>query len=133
MLAARPASLTIANRSREKALQLAEDFSDLGIIRGHGLDEFGTDSYDIIINGTSASLSGELPSLPASLINENTFCYDMMYANEPTAFMRWARQLGAKHVVDGKGMLVEQAAESFRIWRGCEPETAPVIEALGRL
>jgi len=133
LLAGKPASLTIANRTREKALQLAEDFSDLGNIRGCGLDEFGTDSYDIIINGTSASLSGELPSLPATLVNENTFCYDMMYANEPTAFMRWAQQLGAKRVVDGKGMLVEQAAESFRIWRGCEPETAPVIEALAKL
>jgi shikimate dehydrogenase len=133
LLAGKPASLTIANRTREKALQLADDFSDLGNIEGCGLDEFGTDSYDIIINGTSASLSGDLPSLPASLINENTFCYDMMYANEPTAFMRWAQQQGAKRVVDGKGMLVEQAAESFRIWRGCEPETAPVIEALARL
>jgi shikimate dehydrogenase len=133
LLAARPASLTIANRTREKALQLAEDFSDLGNIAGCGLDEFGTDSYDIIINGTSASLSGELPSLPATLIKENTFCYDMMYANEPTPFMRWAQQHAAKHVADGKGMLVEQAAESFRIWRGCEPETAPVIEALGKL
>jgi shikimate dehydrogenase len=133
LLAGKPASLTIANRTREKALQLAEDFADLGNIRGCGLDEFGTDSYDIIINGTSASLSGELPSLPANLVNENTFCYDMMYANEPTAFMRWAQQQGAKRVVDGKGMLVEQAAESFRIWRGCEPETASVIEALARL
>ncbi len=133
LLAGKPASLTIANRTREKALQLAEDFADLGNIRGCGLDDFGTNSYDIIINGTSASLSGELPSLPASLVSENTFCYDMMYANEPTAFMRWAQQQGAKRVVDGKGMLVEQAAESFRIWRGCEPETAPVIEALARL
>jgi shikimate dehydrogenase len=133
LLAGKPASLTIANRTREKALQLADDFSDLGNISGCGLDEFGADSYDIIINGTSASLSGELPALPATLINENTFCYDMMYASEPTPFMRWARQQGAKHVVDGTGMLVEQAAESFRIWRGCEPETAPVIEALTRL
>jgi len=133
LLAGKPASLTIANRTREKALQLAEDFSDLGNIRGCGLDGFGPDSYDIIINGTSASLSGELPSLPATLIKENTFCYDMMYASEPTPFMRWAQQQGAKRVVDGKGMLVEQAAESFRIWRGCEPETAPVIEALASL
>lgn len=133
LLSSKPASLTIANRTKEKALQLAENFSDLGNIRGCGLDEFGTDSYDIIINGTSASLSGELPALPSTLINENTFCYDMMYATEPTPFMRWAQQQGAKRVVDGKGMLVEQAAESFRIWRGCEPETAPVIEALGKL
>ena len=133
LLACKPARLTIANRTREKALQLADDFSDLGNIRGCGLDEFGPDSYDIIINATSASLSGELPSLPASLIDQATFCYDMMYAAEPTPFMRWASQHGAQHVVDGKGMLVEQAAESFRLWRGCEPDTAPVIEALRRL
>jgi shikimate dehydrogenase len=133
LLSRKPASLTIANRTKEKALQLAEDFSDLGNIKGCGLDEFGADSYDIIINGTSASLSGERLSLPATLINENTFCYDMMYAAEPTPFMHWARQQGAKQIVDGKGMLVEQAAESFRLWRGCQPETAAVIEALRKL
>lgn len=126
----RPASLTIANRTREKALQLAQDFSDLGDIRGCGLDEFGSDSYDIIINGTSASLSGELPPLPSSLIRDDTFCYDMMYAAEPTPFMQWARQHGARNVADGKGMLVEQAAESFRLWRGCMPDTAAVIAEL---
>ena len=132
LLAARPASLTIANRTREKALQLAQDFADVGPVSGCGLDEFGSKAYDVIINGTSASLSGELPPLPGTLINKNTFCYDMMYARTATPFMRWASQHGAKQVVDGKGMLVEQAAESFRIWRGCEPETAPVIEALNK-
>ena len=133
LLNCKPACLIIANRTKEKALQLAEDFSELGNIKGCGLDEFGADSYDIIINGTSASLSGELPALPATLINENTFCYDMMYATKPTPFMNWAQQHGAIQAVDGKGMLVEQAAESFRIWRGCEPETASVIEALSKL
>jgi len=133
LLAHKPASLTIANRTRDKALQLADDFSDLGNISGCGLDEFGTDSYDIIINGTSASLGGELPALPATLISEHTFCYDMMYAAEDTPFMRWAKLNGAKQVADGKGMLVEQAAESFRLWRGCTPDTAPVIEALSKL
>ena len=133
LLATRPASLTIANRTREKALQLAHDFADLGNISGCGLDEFDDKAYDVIINGTSASLSGELPSLPESLIHARTFCYDMMYATEATPFMRWARLHGAEQVVDGKGMLVEQAAESFRLWRGCEPDTAPVIEALKQL
>lgn len=133
LLEQRPASLTIANRTREKAVQLADDFSDLGTIRGCGLDEFGEGSFDLIINGTSASLVGELPPLPASLIGKHTFCYDMMYASEATPFMQWASQHGAERVADGKGMLVEQAAESFRIWRGCKPETAPVIEALSEL
>ena len=133
LLAGKPAALTIANRTKDKAQQLARDFSDLGNINACGLDEFGSSGYDIIINGTSASLSGKLPALPATLITESTFCYDMMYATKPTPFMHWARQHGAKHVVDGKGMLVEQAAESFRLWRGCEPETTPVIEALSKL
>lgn len=133
LLQNKPALLMIANRTRDKALQLAQDFSDLGNIRGCGLDEFGTEVYDLIINGTSASLSGELPPLPATLIMADTVCYDMMYATEPTPFMRWAEQHGARKVVDGKGMLVEQAAESFRIWRGCEPDTAAVIEALKNL
>ena len=130
LLAAGPASLTIANRTRDRALQLAQDFAELGNVIGCGLDEFDDKAYDVIINGTSASLSGELPSLPATLIHENTFCYDMMYATEATPFMRWAQQHGAKRVVDGKGMLVEQAAESFRIWRGCKPDTAAIIKAL---
>jgi shikimate dehydrogenase len=133
LLAAEPASLTIANRTKQKAVQLAQDFADLGTLRGCGLDEFGDDSFDVIINGTSASLSGDLPALPESLIHENTFCYDMMYATEATPFMRWALQHGAATVTDGKGMLVEQAAESFRIWRGRRPDTAPVIEALSKL
>jgi shikimate dehydrogenase len=133
LLESKPALLMIANRTREKALQLAEDFSSLGNVRGCGLDEFGAAAYDIIINGTSASLGGELPALPATLVTEDTFCYDMMYSTEPTPFMRWAQQHGARQAVDGKGMLVEQAAESFRIWRGCEPDTKPVIEALEKL
>ncbi len=133
LLEHRPARLTIANRTREKALQLAEDFGALGNVRGCGLDEFGTGAYDIIINGTSASLGGELPDLPSTLVGETTFCYDMMYASQPTPFMDWALQHGARRVTDGKGMLVEQAAESFRLWRGCEPDTAPVIEALEQL
>ena len=130
ILSHEPASLTIANRTREKAVQLADDFSDLGNIRGCGLDEFGEQCYDIIINGTSASLGGEMPDLPDTIVSDITFCYDMMYAKEPTPFMQWAKNKGALKVVDGIGMLVEQAAESFRIWRGCEPDTAPVIEAL---
>ncbi len=133
LLESKPALLMIANRTREKALQLAEDFSDLGSVRGCGLDEFGADTFDIIINGTSASLSGDLPALPATLISADTFCYDMMYATEPTPFMCWAQQHGARQAVDGKGMLVEQAAESFRIWRGCKPDTGAVIEALEKL
>lgn len=125
-----PANIFIANRTKEKALQLADDFSDLGNIQGMGLDELGNINADIIINGTSASLKGELPPLPDTLINETTFCYDMMYSDKPTLFMRWATDNGAKKASDGLGMLVEQAAESFSIWHGINPETKTVIQSV---
>ncbi len=130
ILGHKPASLTIANRTRDKALQLAVEFSNLGEIKGCGLDELGDECYDIIINGTSASLGGEMPDLPDIITTDVTFCYDMMYTREPTPFMRWAEQKGASQVVDGTGMLVEQAAESFNLWRNVHPDTSPVIDAL---
>jgi shikimate dehydrogenase len=130
LLGNRPAQLTIANRTRATALQLASDFADLGDIRGCGLDDIGAGVFDIIINGTSASLGGELPPLSPSLLHTNTFCYDMMYAAAATPFMRWGMENGCAETADGLGMLVEQAAESFRIWRGVEPVTRAVIEAV---
>ena len=83
-----------------------------------------------MINATAASLAGEVPALPAGVISTGTWCYDMMYGNGPTAFMHWAAGLEAAATLDGLGMLVEQAAESFRLWRGVRPDTAPVIRAL---
>ena len=83
--------------------------------------------FDLIINGTSASLSAQLPPLPDGLLAGQACCYDMMYAAQPTVFMIWAKQQGATSITDGLGMLVEQAAESFRLWRGISPNTAPVI------
>lgn len=132
LLGNRPQQLTIANRTVEKAIQLADDFADLGNINGLGFDDLAAMQFDLIINGTSASLKGEMPSVPASVIHADTFCYDMMYAAEPTVFMQWAANHGAvaNNITDGLGMLVEQAAESFKLWRGIEPQTQPVIEAI---
>ncbi len=132
LLGNRPQQLTIANRTVEKAIQLADDFADLGNINGLGFDDLTAMQFDLIINGTSASLKGEMPSVPASVIHADTFCYDMMYAAEPTVFMQWAANHGAvaNNITDGLGMLVEQAAESFKLWRGIEPQTQPVIEAI---
>ena len=88
---------------------------------------------DVIINATSASLSGDIPPIAGSLIEPGkTFCYDMMYAKEPTAFCRWASEQGAAVAMDGLGMLVEQAAEAFFLWRGVRPESAPVLAQLRR-
>ncbi len=128
ILAQQPTSLLITNRTKQKALQLAKDFSDLGQINGCGLDEINETSFDIVINGTSASLQGELPPLPDSLFRKNSCSYDMMYAADATPFMQWSTNNGATKVFDGLGMLVEQAAESFYIWRGVKAETKPVIQ-----
>ncbi len=98
---------------------------------GCGLDELRAEgAFDLIINATSASLVGEVPRVPAAALGPDTWCYDMVYGDAPTVFMDWARRHGASVVLDGLGMLVEQAAEAFALWRGVRPETAPVIAAL---
>jgi len=125
-----PRLLVIANRTADKAIELARHFCTLGHTEGCGLDDVEGQAFDLVINATAAGLSGAVPALPADVVNGNTWCYDMMYGTGPTAFMHWARQRGARHVMDGLGMLVEQAAESFRLWRGVRPDTAPVIAAL---
>lgn len=130
LLEQQPASLLIANRTKHKAVQLADDFSDLGAINGCGLDEINAARFDLVINGTSASLQGDLPPIPETIFKPDASSYDMMYSAQATPFMQWSSIHGAKQVFDGLGMLVEQAAESFYIWRGVKPETTPVIEQL---
>ncbi len=133
ILTQQPASLLIANRTRDKAVKLAQDFSAMGNIQGCGLDELEQSCFDIVINGTSASLQGELPILPDSLFNSHSYSYDMMYAAHATPFMRWSTERGATEVFDGLGMLVEQAAESFYLWRNTRPETQAVIRHIRQL
>lgn len=130
LLAQQPASLVIANRTVEKAERLAELFDDLGPVSASGFDWL-SEPVDLIINATSASLSGDVPPIAGSLVEPGkTFCYDMMYAKEPTAFCRWATEHGAAVAMDGLGMLVEQAAEAFYLWRGVRPDSAPVLAEL---
>lgn len=134
LLSQQPQALVIANRTPSKAHELAEAFATIAStrqkIRGCGYEGLGDAQFDIVINGTSASLAGDLPPLPANLLAPVACCYDMMYGAEPTVFMRWARQHNAAHIADGLGMLVEQAAESFALWRGLRPNTAGVIAEL---
>ena len=132
LLAEAPASVTIANRTLSRAEELAALFSEHIPVEARGFDQLDDRPVDLIINGTSASLQGSMPELPSGLVGANTCAYDMMYAAAPTVFMDWASQHGARLSVDGLGMLVEQAAESFRIWRGIRPDTATVIEAVRR-
>ena len=133
LLAQRPAALVIANRTVEKAEQLAHEFADLGPVAASGFDWLDT-PVDLIINGTSASLAGDVPAIAPSLIERgHTHCYDMMYGREATAFNRWAAAHGAAQTLDGLGMLVEQAAEAFCLWRQVRPDSAPVLAELRRL
>ena len=125
-----PQHVVIANRTIDKALQLSKGFAERGYLLGCGFDMLPGQQFDLVINGTSASLFGDLPPLPDELLAKNANCYDMMYGAEPTVFMAWAKRHGASGVADGLGMLVEQAAESFHVWRGVKPETKAVITDL---
>lgn len=125
-----PARLVIANRTPEKAVRLAEEFSNLGPIEGCGFSDLGTESFDLVLNATAASLAGEVPELPKNILQPGGCCYDLAYGSEPTPLVLWGRDVGAAVSVDGLGMLVEQAAEAFHIWRGIRPATRPVIDAL---
>lgn len=133
LLAAAPQALWIANRTAARAADLARDFADFGPVSGCGFDALPSTRFDLVINATSASLAGRLPPLDPALVGAATLCYDMAYGKGPTPFVAWARQVGAGRAVDGLGMLVEQAAESFHLWRGVRPRTGPVLEALRRI
>ena len=131
LLEARPESITIANRTFPKASALAEHFSVIGPVEACRFQDVGTlPVYDLVINATSAGLKGETPPYPEKAIHPVTVCYDLSYSLTPTPFMTWAKQQGAARSVMGWGMLVEQAAESFYLWRGVRPDTAPVLKQL---
>lgn len=130
LLQEHPRELVVINRTADKAERLAAEFADLAPVAGGGYDRLGDGAFELIVNATSAGLVGEMPDLPDSLLTERSCCYDMVYGAEPTPFMRWAAHHAAWAVADGLGMLVEQAAESFFIWRRVRPETGPVIRQI---
>ncbi len=132
LLAERPARLTITNRTLARAQRLAErvPVAEKGLIEVLPMEALAGRAFDLIINATAASLAGELPPLPDDVLRAGGECYDMMYADEPTVFMQWGTRSGARRSVDGLGMLVEQAAESFFLWRGIRPDSAAVIKEL---
>jgi shikimate dehydrogenase len=122
----------IANRTPDRARKLAAEFADMGQISGCGFADVSGPPYDLVINATSASLQGEMPAMPAGLVGEETVCYDMAYGRGHTPFTLWAKSLHAARTTKGWGMLVEQAAESFLLWRGIRPDTQPVLQALAQ-
>jgi len=134
LIDAEPAELIIANRTAARARDLAG--SAPGPVHGCGLDELvercaaGDGAFDLIINATSSGLDDQVPDIPPACIADGGWVYDMLYGDALTPFCRWGRAHGAARVLDGLGMLVEQAAESFLLWRGVRPDTAPVIAML---
>lgn len=126
----KPESIVIANRTLAKAKQLQELFSYMGNVLACNYKDLSGQTFDVIINGTSASLQNELPPIPDDLPVNGSCCYDMMYSDKDTPFVTWAMQSHAAKAIDGLGMLVEQAAESFYLWRGIKPDAQPVIKML---
>jgi shikimate dehydrogenase len=134
LLAAAPREVVVANRTKERAVQLVGHFRDLGAVRAAAFDELAAlPAFDVVVNATSAGLKGESPPFPATLLGAKTFCYDMVYSQNDTPFIAWARTHRAARAVQGWGMLVEQAAESFYIWRGVRPNTAPILKQFAAL
>lgn len=138
LIEAQPAALSIVNRTATKARALAQGYRDMAgtpacAVWGGGYDELASDAapFDVIINATAGSLQSEVPPLAPACIAPGALAYDMMYDAEPTVFMRFATAHGAR-AADGLGMLVEQAAEAFAIWRGVRPDTAPILADLRR-
>ena len=131
LLEMQPKALCIANRTLDKAQIIANHFDSQGPISACPFSMVPVDHpYDLIINATSAGLKGETPPYPEAAISENTICYDLSYGLDATPFSVWAREHGAAKSVMGWGMLVEQAAASFEIWRGIRPDTAPVLKQM---
>jgi shikimate dehydrogenase len=130
LLAGEPAALCIANRSADRAVALAAAFADLATVDGGSFADLAGKSFDLVINATSASLAGDSLPLPGGVFAEGALAYDMMYGKGETPFLRQAREQGAARCADGLGMLAEQAAEAFFVWRGVRPETAQVLANL---
>jgi shikimate dehydrogenase len=124
----RPSELVIANRTPERARALALSWATTGIVRAVAYEAIGAASYDLIINATPAATPA--PEIAPVALRPASVCYDMAYGEKESGFMRWARRGGVRDTHDGLGMLVEQAAESFELWRGVRPDTAPVLLAL---
>lgn len=129
LLEAGVSSLHIANRNVDRANELAIAFKPFGNVTSSRFED-AAGEFDLILNATSASMQGDVPAIPPSTITPQTLCYDMAYGKGDTAFTMWSKGYGAALAETGWGMLVEQAAESFFLWRGVRPQTKPVLEAI---
>ena len=129
LLQEKPKQLIIANRTIEKAIALASEFKSEGRVDACSYEGLTT-PFDIVINATSASLSNDMPPLKSGIVNKESLCYDLAYSDTETPFLTWAHQQNVQSCYDGLGMLIEQAAESYFIWRGFRPSTKEVFKTL---
>ncbi|EHM50956.1 MAG: shikimate dehydrogenase [Yokenella regensburgei] len=125
-------AVTIVNRTFSRAQELAQIFAHTGSVSAAQMNELDGREFDLIINATSSGIGGEVPAIPASIINAHVRCYDMFYQKGTTPFLNWCEQHGAKQCADGLGMLVAQAAHAVLLWHGVLPEITPVIGVLSR-
>ena len=125
-----PTAIHIANRTESRASELVDSFSNRGSLSAGGLDDIPDRSWDLIINGLSSGWDGSFPDLTVDNISPAAAAYDLIYSDNDTPFMAWARAKGLTRVQDGLGMLIEQAADSYAIWQGRRPETARAFELL---
>lgn len=125
-------AITITNRTASRAQELAHLFGHTGSVDAVSLNELGGREFDLIINATSSGIAGDIPALPASLLNGQVRCYDMFYQRGLTPFLMWCQTYGATHIADGLGMLVGQAAHAVLLWHGVLPDVTPVISRLKR-
>ena len=133
LLAEQPAELTIANRTKQRAEQLVAQLQGAVLVGARAFSELGELApFDVLINATSAGLKGETPPFPSTLVAPHSVCYDLVYAAGDTPFVAWAKSNGAGRAIQGWGMLVEQAAESFLIWRGIRPDTTALLRQAPR-
>ena len=119
-----------ASRTYSRARELATLFAHTGSVSAREMDTLSGETFDLIVNATSSGIDGDVPAIPASIVNADVYCYDMFYQKGPTPFLHWCQQYGAVHCADGLGMLVAQAAHAVLLWHGVLPAIAPVIESL---
>lgn len=129
LLEEKPKWIAVANRTHDRAQELADEFGVLAL----SFDEVPAEHFDLVINGTATSLSQNTPPIDAETFDDCMLAYDLVYTSQPTPFMQLASRGGARKVSDGLGMLIEQAAESFHLWRGVRPDTVPIFKELRRL
>ena len=128
LLASEPAELQLANRTRERAEKLASQWDAVNACTFEELE--AEKPFDLVINATSAGLKGEAPPFPSNIVGRETTAYDLVYSLKDTPFVVWGKQAGARQALQGWGMLVEQAAESFKIWHGTRPNTRAILAQL---